>query len=147
MRSDGSKRGDGVIPSSAYDGPVSEGGDEAGLLPSGITTVGNRPCNAASSLVGDSQSVDSLLRDIAHASDIPLGGVRLLVPGARLAQGRFEITRRLGAGGMGVVYAAHDYDRGCPVALKTMRALTPEALRRLRSEFLALHDLVHPNLV
>jgi tetratricopeptide (TPR) repeat protein len=90
---------------------------------------------------GDSQPVDSFLRTVAHASD-----VGLLLPGARLAHGRFEIVRRLGAGGMGVVYAAHDHHRSCPVALKTMPA-TPEALRRLRGEFLALHDLVHPNLV
>src|SRR5215510_16410188 len=100
MRSDGSQRRDGATPSVAYDDPVSEGGGEGARLPGKTTAVGSRPGHAASSLVSDNPSVDSLLRAIAHASDIPLGGVRLLVPGARLAQGRFEITRRLGAGGM-----------------------------------------------
>src|SRR5712691_70375 len=94
----------------------------------------------------DSLPVDSFLRAVARATDVPLGEARLLAAGATLAQGRFEIARRLGAGGMGVVYAAHDHHRGCPVALKAMRTMTPEALRRLRGEFLSLHDLVHPNL-
>jgi tetratricopeptide (TPR) repeat protein len=60
---------------------------------------------------------------------------------------RFEIGRRLGAGGMGVVYEALDRERNVRVALKTLRSLDAEALFRLKNEFHALQDLQHPNLV
>jgi len=60
---------------------------------------------------------------------------------------RFEIVRRLGAGGMGVVYEAIDHQRKERVALKALKALGPTALIRFKSEFRALCDLEHPNLV
>jgi hypothetical protein len=60
---------------------------------------------------------------------------------------RFEITARLGAGGMGVVYEAFDKERQAKVALKTLRHASPELLLRLKNEFRALQDLHHPNLV
>jgi hypothetical protein len=60
---------------------------------------------------------------------------------------RFQIVRRLGAGGMGVVFEALDRLRGTRVALKVLRRLSPEALLRFKTEFRALQDLQHPNLV
>ena len=60
---------------------------------------------------------------------------------------RFEIQRRLGAGGFGVVYQAYDHERGSPVALKALRDGNVEALFRLKREFRALADIAHPNLV
>jgi tetratricopeptide (TPR) repeat protein len=60
---------------------------------------------------------------------------------------RFEVVRRLGAGGMGVVYEAIDRDRNANVALKTLRTLKPDALLRFKNEFRALQDIEHPNLV
>src|SRR5688500_11305833 len=60
---------------------------------------------------------------------------------------RFEVRRRLGAGGFGIVYEVMDRDRGAAVALKTLRQMAPRALYRFKNEFRALADVSHPNLV
>jgi serine/threonine protein kinase/tetratricopeptide (TPR) repeat protein len=60
---------------------------------------------------------------------------------------RFRVLRRIGAGGMGVVYEAFDRDTGSQVALKTLRAPNAESLLRFKREFRAVHDIQHPNLV
>jgi eukaryotic-like serine/threonine-protein kinase len=60
---------------------------------------------------------------------------------------RFLVLRRIGAGGMGVVYEALDRERNTKLALKTLRTLKPEAILRFKNEFRALQDLHHPNLV
>jgi eukaryotic-like serine/threonine-protein kinase len=60
---------------------------------------------------------------------------------------RFVLVRRLGEGGMGIVYEAIDRARGLHVALKTLRDPSPEMLLRLKNEFRALHELHHANLV
>jgi hypothetical protein len=72
--------------------------------------------------------------------------VRAAIDEDVIAPARFELRRRLGAGGMGVVYEALDRDSGTPVALKTLHDLTAEALYRLKREFRMLQGLQHPNL-
>ena len=60
--------------------------------------------------------------------------------------GRFRFERRLGAGGMGVVYRAVDLSLSRPVAIKTMRRVSVDDALRLRREARAAAAVVHPNL-
>ena len=64
--------------------------------------------------------------------------------------GRFRLQRRLGAGGMGVVFAGEDVQLGRPVAIKVVKgepAQTGEHQARLLREAQALARLEHPNVV
>ncbi len=60
---------------------------------------------------------------------------------------RYEVLRRIGAGGMGIVYEAEDKERGQRVALKTITNPDVEKIYQLKREFRVLADLSHPNLV
>jgi serine/threonine protein kinase len=60
---------------------------------------------------------------------------------------RFQIVRRIGSGGMGVVYEALDRERNVRIALKTLRETSAQALYRFKHEFRALAQIVHPRLV
>ncbi|WP_437984536.1 protein kinase domain-containing protein [Sorangium sp. So ce117] len=60
---------------------------------------------------------------------------------------RFQIVRRLGAGGFGIVYEAIDRERGERVALKALARVGASALYRFKREFRALADVTHDNLV
>jgi len=64
-----------------------------------------------------------------------------------LASARFRIVRALGSGATGDVYEAIERDRGARVAVKALRTTHPIAVARFKSEFRALADLEHPNLV
>jgi serine/threonine protein kinase len=60
---------------------------------------------------------------------------------------RFDIVRTVGAGGMGVVFEAHDRQRDMRVAVKTLKRWSGALLLRFKNEFRALTDLHHRNLV
>jgi serine/threonine-protein kinase len=60
--------------------------------------------------------------------------------------GKFVVRRRLGAGGMGVVYLARDGVLDRDVALKTLPALDPRGVERLRAEARAMARLNHESL-
>ncbi|MEE1741465.1 serine/threonine-protein kinase [Streptomyces sp. BE147] len=79
-------------------------------------------------------------------------------PSERVIDGRFTLVERLGSGGMGMVWRAHDLALHRDVALKevrppdpTLAEYDPEAARTLRSRVLrearALARLDHPNVV
>jgi len=70
-----------------------------------------------------------------------------LCVGATLCGGRFSIVRRLGEGGMGVVYEALDLERRERLACKTMKRRNARGVYQLKNEFRALCDMQHPNLV
>lgn len=64
--------------------------------------------------------------------------------------GRYRILAQLGAGGMGIVYKAHDLDLDDVVALKMLRpaALVDGAqLERLKSEIKLARKITHPNVL
>ncbi len=72
-----------------------------------------------------------------------------LSPGATLG-GRYRIISTLGAGGMGVVYKAHDLELDDVVALKMLRPgvlLDAEQLDRLKSEIKLARRITHPNVL
>jgi hypothetical protein len=60
---------------------------------------------------------------------------------------RYRVRRRIGGGGMGIVYEVDDLMRGQPIALKTLRRLDSDAIYQLKREFRNLADVAHPNLV
>ncbi|EDM77651.1 serine/threonine kinase family protein [Plesiocystis pacifica SIR-1] len=63
--------------------------------------------------------------------------------------GRFTIVRKLGEGGMGVVYACYDERLDRKVAVKLLRSGKggERSVARLRREAMALARLSHPNVV
>lgn len=64
--------------------------------------------------------------------------------------GKYRVLRRLGGGGMGIVYEAQDIVLKRPVALKVLSpriATDPNATRRFLNEARAAARLSHPNIV
>jgi hypothetical protein len=85
-------------------------------------------------------SVDSLLQRAAKTS-------LLSYPGYFSGSERYELVRRLGRGGFGVVFEAIDHAQGGRVALKVLRPNRADQLYRFKREFRSLSELIHPNLV
>jgi len=60
--------------------------------------------------------------------------------------GKFRFERRIGSGGMGIVYRARDLALGRPVAVKTLPRISPAAAAGLRHEARAAARVAHPSL-
>ncbi|MCY1057633.1 protein kinase [Nannocystis sp. SCPEA4] len=99
----------------------------------------------ASSPLGRAPALALADREFKHQLRAQLFG-KPLEP---LRIGRFTVLRQLGAGGMGVVYAAYDDQLDRKVALKLLHAHRSGAAdqRRLLREAQALARLAHPNVV
>jgi serine/threonine-protein kinase len=75
--------------------------------------------------------------------------LRELEPG-HIVRGKYRIVRKLGAGGMGVVYLAEHLMLGGQVALKFLAAemsRNPQFIKRFRREARAAYHLRYPNIV
>src|SRR5438552_15085338 len=70
--------------------------------------------------------------------------------GQRLAGGRYQVTAKLGEGGMGFVYRARDENLGTDVVVKVPRRFlleTPDLVARFTREIRSLVRLAHPHIV
>ncbi len=89
---------------------------------------------------------DPAIAPTAVTSPAPVGAPRELSADSLLAD-RYRIKRRLGAGGMGTVFAAHDTLTDQPVAIKLVAGHRTEVERaHLREEVRATISLTHRNI-
>lgn len=87
--------------------------------------------------------------DRLGAQVAPLTAALRVVPLEGRLVGRFRVETRVGGGGMGVVYRAHDEQLGRPIALKFLQAhLVSDsvATERFRLEARTVAALEHPNI-
>jgi serine/threonine protein kinase len=68
------------------------------------------------------------------------------LPGEHTSK-RFSLLRRLGSGGMGVVYEVVDRERGETLALKTLQRMSADDILAFKNEFRFLSGITHRSLV
>ena len=128
------------------------------LAPSALTKVEHhlascRDCRALVAALAMDSGADSNAATVPHdrssQSSAAPGPIRTFTVGDRV--GRYLVLSALGAGGMGVVFAAYDPQLDRKIALKLLRAgityNTKDARTRLRREAQAIAQLSHPNVV
>ena len=77
-------------------------------------------------------------------------GIGLTIPPGTRLNGIFEIERQIGAGGMGMVYRAHNIETGDKVAIKIVRAEmadNQQVIALFRKEAAVLNRLLHGGIV
>src|ERR1051326_4614101 len=97
------------------------------------------------------REVESLLRFRSKGDELMEDPRWHLSPSLAIGStlGSYRIVSRIGAGGMGEVYRAHDTKLGRDVAIKTLPmgfASDPERLARLRREARTLASVNHPHI-
>ncbi|QDV07481.1 Serine/threonine-protein kinase StkP [Planctomycetes bacterium Poly30] len=128
-----------------------------------ITELIARCLEAASEGEGDA-AIDSVRAEHPELVEEVLAGLRVAgrMPGfagqqpddvsavGRLLSDRYRVTRRIGAGAMGIVYEADDLELGRKVAIKVLRTglfERGEALQRFEREATALASIDHDAVV
>jgi serine/threonine protein kinase len=92
--------------------------------------------------------MDRSASDAMVAAGSPVGDTVVLRDWSGTSlQGRFEVERRVGKGGMGTVYRAQDLDTGKPVAVKFMTPLADDRRVRFAREVVLLASIRHPGIV
>ncbi len=84
--------------------------------------------------------------DLAGVSQMPTTFMNV----ATALEGRFQILKELGRGGMGIVFHAYDKELKEQVAIKILSPLLsndPDALERLKREVSAARRITHPNVI
>jgi eukaryotic-like serine/threonine-protein kinase len=82
----------------------------------------------------------------AEARICSCGGALIAGAAPRSLRGVLRLERRIGRGGMGVVYRGIDLSLNRQVAIKTLPRTSDEHAVRLRNEAQAMASLTHPNL-
>lgn len=98
------------------------------------------------------QAPDSAVASLSRGdSDQPEPNTSAQVDVGTVLGGRYRLERKLGAGGMGLVYLASDWEvQGESFAIKVLNPQVlahPEALDLLREEVRKTRSLAHPNIV
>ncbi|PRQ04882.1 serine/threonine-protein kinase [Enhygromyxa salina] len=112
----------------------------------GATTPGDHAAESTEDLL---QSSSPAQESFEHRRVVATARRRLFGRGPQVHIGRYQIERRLGSGGMGEVYLAHDNDLSRKLAIKRVidAQHTEVGQARLRREAQALARLSHPNVV
>ncbi|MCA9694961.1 MAG: serine/threonine protein kinase, partial [Myxococcales bacterium] len=114
--------------------------DQRGARPT-LPWAGTLETGEAADVGARQRSTIDLLDARAAVDDAPVGVGQI---------GRFIVLRRIGVGGMGVVYLAYDNALDRRVAIKVLRGLgppAPERRARFAREAQAMARLSHPNVV
>src|SRR5437899_2004572 len=146
-----------VIGYTIVDSPLSLGRLLVGVTARGVCAVRLGYSDAALEAELAREHPDVELRVLRELTDAIGGGMPALagiegpISAGEVLAGRYEINRALGAGGMGVVYAARDLELDEIVALKVLRAPAGSedaaALGRFRHELRIARRISHPHVV
>lgn len=101
---------------------------------SGLRTLAGRECRVCYQV------------HAAGAERCPCGGSVDPAQVPHVLRGVYRFDRRIGAGGMGVVYRATDLTLKRTVAIKTLPQVNPEQSQRLMREAMAMASISHPHL-
>lgn len=94
------------------------------------------------------QSEEETSKDPDDAVTPRISGSGGSSPIGKVLAGHYEIVTRLGSGGMGEVFEAHDLQkRRLRVAVKRLFDTTPKGVIRFKREYRRMEGIAHPNLL